>query len=438
MSKRKILYTSVYFGQVNRSQDGGYSMSGYTGGNDGNFVTPFRISENFYDTLSIDSVEADFKNNTNQVIPKYAADTIIDIIGESVINARPLYHKYKLTSKLQPGQKITVKVQDYYQAFFVLGRNDKLSVSRSPLNFASPEGAVDCPAGISGLVETLEFSKDGNILYIATSSRIYRIDSLYKYRTIPQMMNMQTDLIGIFGSQTITSLAVDPQNPENLIVTLGNYGYPNHVYYSTNAATCPTSSSLSNFILVQGNLPEMPVYSSLIFWNDSKTAIIGTEYGVFSTADITNANVLWSKESAFPNVATFMLAQQLFENKWDNGVTNHGYIYAATHGRGLWRSESNSGPLAEKIVQKLPENNSFTVFPNPAHETANIEYFANKSGLALINIYNSTGTIVKQFSQNQLIGNNKISFDVSDLQKGIYYVSLKTEQKLMTTKLIVY
>ena len=362
----------------------------------------------------------------------------ISLVATSKINNRPINCNYTVNNNdtLYPGEPI--KVQDYYQAFFALGRRDKIVVSRSSLDFATSTGLVECSAGISGLVETLEFSKDGNILYIATSSRIYRIDSLYKYRTIPQMMNMQTDLIGIFGSQTITSLAVDPQNPENLIVTLGNYGYPNHVYYSTNAATCPTSSSLSNFILVQGNLPEMPVYSSLIFWNDSKTAIIGTEYGVFSTADITNANVLWSKESAFPNVATFMLAQQLFENKWDNGVTNHGYIYAATHGRGLWRSESNSGPLAEKIVQKLPENNSFTVFPNPAHETANIEYFANKSGLALINIYNSTGTIVKQFSQNQLIGNNKISFDVSDLQKGIYYVSLKTEQKLMTTKLIVY
>ena len=434
----KILYTSVYFGQVNRSQDGGYSMSGYTGGNDGNFVTPFRISENFYDTLSIDSVEADFKNNTNQVIPKYAADTIIDIIGESVINARPLYHKYKLTSKLQPGQKITVKVQDYYQAFFVLGRNDKLSVSRSPLNFASPEGAVDCPAGISGLVETLEFSKDGNILYIATPNSVYRIDSLYKFRTVPEIMAMQADRIGIFGSQTITSLAVDPQNSENLVVTLGNYGSNNHVYYSTNAATCPTSTGLNNFKLVQGNLPAMPVYSSLILWNDSKTVIVGTEYGVFSTSDITDTTlVTWTEETSFPNVATFMLTQQTFENTWEHGVYNHGYIYAATHGRGIWRSESNKGPVAVPIISKRDENIKIHVFPNPTSDNANIDIALSNSSNGTLTVYDINGKLVKKLDLELNSGSNKISFNVADLQKGTYFVSLKTEMKQYSTKMIV-
>lgn len=430
-----VIFSSTYYGTVYRSQNAGSSTSTYYAGayTEANFVTPFRVWESFHDSLSTDSVSYTYPIGSPII---YSGQTI-SIVATSKINNRPINCNYTVNNDdtLYPGESI--KVQDYYQAMFVLGMNNKIVVSRNPLDFASGT-TVNSATNISGLVETLEFSKDGNILYVATTNRIYRIDSLYKYRTIPQIMSIQADLIGVIGSQTITSMAVDPQNSENLIVTLGNYGYPNHVYYSTNAATCPTSSSLSNFTLVQGNLPEMPVYSSLIFWNDSKTVIIGTEYGVFSTADITNANVLWSKESAFPNVATFMLTQQLFENKWDNGVSNHGYIYAATHGRGLWRSESNSGPLFEKIVQKLPENDSFTVFPNPAHETANIEFFAKKSEFALINIYNSTGTIVKQFSQNQLIGSNIISFDVSGLQKGIYYVSMKTEQKLMTTKLIVY
>lgn len=436
----KILYTSVYYGAVNRSQDGGYSMSGYTEGDkqNGNFVTPFRISENFYDTLSIDSVEAEFKNNTNQVIPKYAADTIIDIIGESVINARPLYHKYKLTTKLQPGQKITVNVQDYYQAFFVLGRNNKLSVSRSPLNFASPEGAVDCPAGISGQVETLEFSKDGNILYIATPNSVYRIDSLYKFRTVPEIMAMQADRIGIFGSQTITSLAVDPQNSENLVVTLGNYGSDNHVYYSTNAATCPTSTGLNNFKLVQGDLPAMPVYSSLILWNDSKTVIIGTEYGVFSTSDITDTTlVTWTEETSFPNVATFMLTQQTFENTWEHGVYNHGYIYAATHGRGIWRSESNKGPVAVPIISKRDENIKIHVFPNPTSDNANIDIALSNSSNGTLTVYDINGRLVKKLDLELNSGSNKISFNVADLQKGTYFVSLKTEMKQYSTKMIV-
>ena len=58
------------------------------------------------------------------------------------------------------------------------------------------------------------------------------------------------------NGQCVTSIAVDPQNINNVVVTLGNYGNDNYVYYSNNAL-----SDNPTFVSKQGNLPKMPIYS---------------------------------------------------------------------------------------------------------------------------------------------------------------------------------
>ena len=49
-------------------------------------------------------------------------------------------------------------------------------------------------------------------------------------------------MIANFGNRAITSIATDPENIENLVVTLGNYGNNDYVYYSTNAVSTTTVS----------------------------------------------------------------------------------------------------------------------------------------------------------------------------------------------------
>ncbi len=58
-------------------------------------------------------------------------------------------------------------------------------------------------------------------------------------------------------------------------------------------------------------MPKMPVYSSLIEMKDSNKAIIGTEYGIYTTDEIGKADVTWTAENQgigliprFPDKAT--------------------------------------------------------------------------------------------------------------------------------------
>ena len=64
-----------------------------------------------------------------------------------------------------------------------------------------------------------------------------------------------------------------------VVVTFGNYGNTNYVFASSNAlATSP------NFISIQGDLPQMPVYDALINIADSSQIFLATEHGVWSTS----------------------------------------------------------------------------------------------------------------------------------------------------------
>jgi hypothetical protein len=102
--------------------------------------------------------------------------------------------------------------------------------------------------------------------YIGTESgNVFRISNLTYANSAATasitsaLCVVSTQQIKSFPNRTITSISVDPKNPQHIIVTLGNYGFDEYVYNIDNAL-----DSLPTFTSVQGNLPLGPVYSSLI------------------------------------------------------------------------------------------------------------------------------------------------------------------------------
>ncbi|HIC31188.1 MAG TPA: T9SS type A sorting domain-containing protein [Flavobacteriaceae bacterium] len=77
----------------------------------------------------------------------------------------------------------------------------------------------------------------------------------------------------------------------------------------------------------------------------------------------------------------------------------------------------------------LTNDNSFSVYPNPAKNVINIK---GNNNLSNVSVYDLTGK--KVISQNNLI-NNKL--DVTSLNSGIYLLNLKTDKGAIITKKIV-
>ncbi len=409
--------------------------AGFT--NVASFVTPIELWESTNDIYSTDSVTFTADRNYN------AGETII---AESVMEGRPL--SFTLTQAL--AKDSSIKVQDVYQSVLAIGMNGSVWLTRTALDFSLSQSLWYPATNIAtlGKVSTMAFSKDGNHLYFATSNGIYRTSNILHSRTYLEMdadsagCTLITTKIGDLGSSSIaTSIAVDPSNSDNVIVTIGGYGnstLPGKVWYSTNGTTATSATFTDNFT-VKDNFA-FPVYSSLIVWSDYKKVIIGTEYGLYATDDITAANPEWIDMNDYMgSVPVFQLRQQLLPNSWITGVQNHGHIYAATHGRGIWRTEKYAGPLA---INETSVNNTLPqlqVYPNPAKDNTTVKIELTKKSDVLIQIFDVQGKMVKNLNiKQQGEGTHNYPVSLEGIKAGNYIINAISNSGKSSSRLIVY
>jgi len=77
-------------------------------------------------------------------------------------------------------------------------------------------------------------------------------------------------MVKTFPGRAITSISFSPEDDNRAVFTLGNYGHDDYVYMTSNAL-----DSIPTFINVQGNLPKIPVYSSVVEMNDkNKSSLV--------------------------------------------------------------------------------------------------------------------------------------------------------------------
>ena len=249
----------------------------------------------------------------------------------------------------------------------------------------------------------------------------------------------------LFNGQAITSIAIDPQNENNVLVTLGNYGNDSYVFYSTNGG--------SSFSSIQGDLPKVPVYSAIIE-KAGNGIILGTEKGIYSTTNNSN----WTL-NGLANVPVMDLKQQLQTNHDDlykylidevgdtvvttyPGVYNEGAIFAATYGKGLFRC--NDYLTLDNSDLNVKENASTTtlgmsIYPNPIVNDATIKFDLDNASDVSYQIYDLSGRLVSNVSLGKYPqGTHNVNFNVSNLNAGTYIIRVQTGTTYETSKILVY
>ena len=270
-------------------------------------------------------------------------------------------------------------------------------------------------------IERISVTSDGNNMFFSRGNNLYRTDNLnlnvdsvkdsYKFLDVgdtnddPNGDNsnavVQTIKLNTPFQYTITDIATDPNNKNNIVVTVGGYGSFNHVYKSSNAM-----SDNPTFTSMQGNLPKMPVYSAVIDVNNSSSTIIGTEFGVWSTQNGSN----WILEDdGMPIVPCHMLRQQHLPGD------NKGVIYVGTHGRGIFKS-NNTSSIFDLTYENKDVTDMVSVYPNPAESFINLEFKSD------INIYDVT--IFDLMGKKVYFSNSLIStkIDISSFEEGSYII----------------
>ena len=258
------------------------------------------------------------------------------------------------------------------------------------------------------------------------------------------------------SGQCVTSVSFYTDDANKVVVTLGNYGNDSYVLYSDDAL-----SESPTFVSKQGNLPQMPVYSSVYTstYDDANEGhvLIGTEHGVYRTANINASSPVWVAENDnLGDVPVMELKQQLIKQDDQHvtvmvdtvatdvvypGTNNEGTIYAATFGRGLFRCEtyrqSQAGVHDNNVAVAAKQ---VSMYPNPVSgETAMISFELNNEASVSYQVFDITGRMVK----NEIIGNlsegtHEAIVSVNGLSKGSYILRLNAGGQTSVAKFMVF
>lgn len=126
----------------------------------------------------------------------------------------------------------------------------------------------------------------------------------------------------ILPDRYIKAIAIDPGNRDRVFVGYSGYNFntpttPGHIFRSSNRGT--------SWQDISGDLPDIPVNIIIINPSSTNHIIIGTDMGVYET---NNGGINWIQQNS--GMANVSIA--------DIDLNDYGYLFAATHGRGMFKS----------------------------------------------------------------------------------------------------
>jgi photosystem II stability/assembly factor-like uncharacterized protein len=239
---------------------------------------------------------------------------------------------------------------------------------------------------------------NNNFMYLA-------INGAFWYTTDGGALWTQSTLN--LGGGRVNSIAVHPTDESKIAIATTN---SQKVYVSTDNGVSWTAI-----------LWDLPSFSSqAVAWQDNgKDGLyVGMNYGVYYT-DNELGNTWTLFNNGLPNVRINELEINTADNK----------IYAATYGRGLWRSNL----FGESLNVNDFEFNDLVMYPNPASSAVNLKW--NSTEDVSIRIYNAMGKLMYYGKKINL--SNSFRIDVASFNSGVYFVKLNSLKGEIVKKLMI-
>ncbi len=475
-------FTTLYNGQVFRNQlniQGSFSSStifdsyleGICGPDANNSCGPFYTTIGYWETNYFDGTldSLVYKNPSDSIIP---AGT--EVVYPSNLGDGSLLQTFTIPSSIPVDDSLWVP--DYPQSKLALanpersiagGNISSVWVTNQAINgtlpnpdwhrVASSVSGESYPDQLSGNVFCIEFSQDGNHMFLGMlNGSIFRVSNLL-YANDSLTMDVRSAScvltcteIGSFGSM-ITGMGVDPNDPNNVIVTTGGYSATNKNYVAriTNAVEAGTNDA--NIQAIQGDLPGMPVFDAMIHVGDHNTVLLATEYGVWGTNNAFEANptsVEWTEQNeggwGVPRVPSYTIKQLTNEYLYpieseETKNLNYRKIYVGTHGAGIYTTSTLVGidDIEPKEKEEVAQLNA-RLFPNPFADVAQLEFTLPKQEDVLIRVFGLNGQLVDEIRQPSMTaGKQLITLDGYNYPAGTYIVNVTAGELSQTMKAIV-
>lgn len=429
-----VLFGTLYFNAIFRSNDGGIAAFAPMASNDMNnspsqFHSQIRLWE---DGNAVTPYTVTYKNEFDAIIP---AGT------EVTVESHSWGYTFTETLPNDLGPFEEVEFMDPATTLMAAGYSGSggVWVTRDATYFNETPEWAKVRANVGGTTTAMEWSKaDGNYLWVGTDGgQVYRISGFANAWTIGQMhvdsADYALDAITMTLGSVITDISVDPNDEDHVVVTKGGFGGSAKVMETFNGTS--TSPDFTDIWFPTSNdLAGMAVFGCVIESGDPNTIIVGTAFGVYATDD---GGATWSPENTDPMgpVPVFDVRQQ-----WRDpaDVDNAGYIYLGTFGRGAMRSKTYEKVNFEEAVANNNELvGDLVVMPNPMSQYGWIDFTSKERALVDMDIYSINGQKLKSFNFTMNEGSNRYQFDVSDLGGGSYIIQLRKDDKVSTDKFVI-
>ncbi|TVZ56645.1 putative secreted protein (Por secretion system target) [Lutibacter sp. Hel_I_33_5] len=190
-------------------------------------------------------------------------------------------------------------------------------------------------------------------------------------------------------------------NENEIFVTMHNYGVEN-IWYTNDGGTTWKGK--------EGNLPDIPVKTILRNPLNTNEVIVGTELGVWRTANFNDESPSWFQ--SFNGMSNVKVT--------DLDLRNDNTVFAATYGRGVFSAKFTDAPASVEEVNKDKLN--FTIYPTV--NNGNFTLFAKRDlGNSKVSVIDLNGKEVYN-SKIDFNNNEKHKININNLTKGMYLINL--------------
>jgi len=235
---------------------------------------------------------------------------------------------------------------------------------------------------------------------------------LYKVENMQSTPNATEIGSPDFPTASISCVALGG-GEDTLLVTFSNYGV---------SSVWQTFDGGENWEEKEANLPDMPIRWAIYHPQNNGQALLATETGVWATNTLKVDETEWSPAvDGMANVRVDMLKLRQSDNT----------VLAATHGRGLFTTtyelDIYTGINNKKALAGI------NIYPNPASDFITLEFGNSGNSNIEIDIYDAGGRLIKTVNTN---GNTYV-LNVSALNKGTYLAVIRTDVKMLASKVFV-
>lgn len=206
-------------------------------------------------------------------------------------------------------------------------------------------------------------------------------------------------------------------NEDEILVTLHNYGV-NNIYY--------TSDGGANWEQKEGDFPDIPVKAIKMNPLYTNEVIIGTNAGVWRTANFDDVNPNWvQSQNGMSSVKVTKFDFRTADNT----------VLAATYGRGLFTGKFTSGNLSSKELVKETIKDKIKIGSTVITDGILHLNIAESVEVQNVELYSLQGRLLKKVKPS--FTNQKKQEIALNFSEGVYVVKVVLKEGVFSEKIVI-